>query len=829
MLTIHRSKGLEFPIVYCPYLWEPTLDPATSACRSPSTTPTRATGARSTSASRAPDFDAHTQQHLDRAARRGPAARLRRAHARASTRRSSGGRARATAATRRSARLLFARDDDGNVAADGRRTPTDAAAIERFEALAAAAPGLRRASSASTLGLPRAVERAAARRPPTLDGRALRPRARPALAAHLVQRHHRAARTRRAWRASRRRRVVDRRARDAARAAGRRRTGDDGAARDAVAARRRCRSARASARSCTACSRRPTSPRPTSTPSWRRASPRRRRGGRSSIGDPATVVAGLRAAIETPLGPLAGGVRLRDLARADRLDELDFELPLAGGDDADGPARARTRSPRVLRAHLAAGRPARRLRGPARRPGAARERARLPHRQHRPRRCGSRASASPSSTTRRTGSPRPARTLTAWHYRPAALAAEMERAHYGLQALLYTVALHRYLRWRLPGYDPERNLAGVLYLFVRGMTGPDTPVVDGAPCGVFAWRPPAALVEALSDVLDRGGARDATPIDASTPAARCGAPGLLREFNDAGVLAAADVHVARAARARSPARTDEAVAARRRARRPRAAARPRLRRPRDDPRHGDGRRRRAGRPRRAPVARRRRTGSRGCAASPLVAVGDDGAEPAAAARRHARSTSTATGARSAQVADGPARAAPRRAGAVDEARARRRPRAAVRRRPDDRQRARRGGRGACAASRWSPAARAPARRRPSRGSSRCSPSRPRRRRARRSSRSPRRPARPPRGWRRRCTTRPRGSTSPDAIRAARCSRSSASTLHRLLGWRPGTPQPLPPRPRQPAAARRRDRRRDLDGVAVADGPARRGGAAATRG
>ena len=80
----------------------------------------------------------------------------------------------------------------------------------------------------------------------------------------------------------------------------------------------------------------------------------------------------------------------------------------------------------------------------------------------------------------------------------------MQRAHYGLQALLYTVALHRYLRWRLPGYDPERNLAGVLYLFLRGMTGPDTPTVDGTPCGVFAWRPPGALVDALSDVLDRG-------------------------------------------------------------------------------------------------------------------------------------------------------------------------------------------------------------------------------------------------------------------------------------------------------------------------------------
>ena len=32
------------------------------------------------------------------------------------------------------------------------------------------------------------------------------------------------------------------------------------------------------------------------------------------------------------------------------------------------------------------------------------------------------------------------------------------------------VALHRYLRWRLPGYDPARHLGGVLYLFVRGMS-----------------------------------------------------------------------------------------------------------------------------------------------------------------------------------------------------------------------------------------------------------------------------------------------------------------------------------------------------------------------
>jgi exodeoxyribonuclease V beta subunit len=77
----------------------------------------------------------------------------------------------------------------------------------------------------------------------------------------------------------------------------------------------------------------------------------------------------------------------------------------------------------------------------------------------------------------------------------------MMDAHYPLQALLYSVALHRFLRWRQPSYDPDRHLGGMLYLFVRGMAGPDTPVIDGIPCGVFSWRPPTGLVLALSDVL----------------------------------------------------------------------------------------------------------------------------------------------------------------------------------------------------------------------------------------------------------------------------------------------------------------------------------------
>ena len=63
------------------------------------------------------------------------------------------------------------------------------------------------------------------------------------------------------------------------------------------------------------------------------------------------------------------------------------------------------------------------------------------------------------------------RPLTSWDYRPEALEQAMVDAHYPLQALLYDVALHRYLRWRQPGYDPDAHLGGALYLFLRGMTG----------------------------------------------------------------------------------------------------------------------------------------------------------------------------------------------------------------------------------------------------------------------------------------------------------------------------------------------------------------------
>ena len=83
-------------------------------------------------------------------------------------------------------------------------------------------------------------------------------------------------------------------------------------------------------------------------------------------------------------------------------------------------------------------------------------------------------------------------------YHPDRLVAAMTHSHYPLQALLYSVALHRYLHWRIGGrYDPDRHLGGVAYLFVRGMVGPDTPTANGAPHGVFAWKPPTATILAL--------------------------------------------------------------------------------------------------------------------------------------------------------------------------------------------------------------------------------------------------------------------------------------------------------------------------------------------
>ncbi|HEV8152568.1 MAG TPA: UvrD-helicase domain-containing protein [Solirubrobacteraceae bacterium] len=232
-----------------------------------------------------------------------------------------------------------------------------------------------------------------------------------------------------------------------------------------------------------------------------------RAGVRRSVdaGDPETLIAGLQAVLRTPLGPLVDGLRLCDLPRGDRLDELVFELPLAGADRPCGEVTPGAIAD-VLARRLDARDPlaayAQRLGDPALRHAVRGYLTGSVDLLLRTTVGGVPRFAIVDYKTNRLGGPD--EELTAWHHRPAALAAEMQRMHYVLQALLYTVAVHRFLRWRLTGYDPAVNLAGVLYLFVRGMTGADTPVVDGVPCGVFSWRPPDGLVLELSDLFDRG-------------------------------------------------------------------------------------------------------------------------------------------------------------------------------------------------------------------------------------------------------------------------------------------------------------------------------------
>ncbi|QJY49819.1 UvrD-helicase domain-containing protein [Pseudonocardia broussonetiae] len=220
--------------------------------------------------------------------------------------------------------------------------------------------------------------------------------------------------------------------------------------------------------------------------------------------DAPTLAAALLPSVRTPLGPLADGLRLADVAPRDRLAELDFELPLAGGDDASGPPLTLDALVPLLRTHLGPADPLHAYADDLAALGPSPLRGYLTGSIDAVLRLPSGGFAIVDYKTNWLGPPGGVEPLVAAHYTPGRLAEAMRGAHYPLQALLYGVALHRYLRWRLPAYDPARHLGGVLYLFVRGMCGPDTPVVDGVPCGVFSWAPPPALVAELSALLERG-------------------------------------------------------------------------------------------------------------------------------------------------------------------------------------------------------------------------------------------------------------------------------------------------------------------------------------
>lgn len=210
----------------------------------------------------------------------------------------------------------------------------------------------------------------------------------------------------------------------------------------------------------------------------------------------------LRQICLTPLGTLADGLSLSELPLTARLAELDFDLPMAD----HGPHATLTDLAHVMAQHLDPGDPLAEY--PERLLTSGIDDAALN---------GILTGSIDAVLQLPTGDfivvdyktnrfPVPGDDpLTVGHYQAGAMAEAMMQSHYPLQALLYGAALHRFLTWRLPGYEPERHLRGAGYLFVRGMAGPSTPVVGGMPCGVFTWRPPARLFVAASEVL--GGRR----------------------------------------------------------------------------------------------------------------------------------------------------------------------------------------------------------------------------------------------------------------------------------------------------------------------------------
>jgi exodeoxyribonuclease V beta subunit len=80
-------------------------------------------------------------------------------------------------------------------------------------------------------------------------------------------------------------------------------------------------------------------------------------------------------------------------------------------------------------------------------------------------------------------------------YDPLTLQDAVLHKRYEVQYVLYTLALHRLLKVRLPGYDYAQHMGGAVYLFLRGIHA------EGA--GVHVCRPPQALIEALDDLFAR--------------------------------------------------------------------------------------------------------------------------------------------------------------------------------------------------------------------------------------------------------------------------------------------------------------------------------------
>jgi exodeoxyribonuclease V beta subunit len=81
------------------------------------------------------------------------------------------------------------------------------------------------------------------------------------------------------------------------------------------------------------------------------------------------------------------------------------------------------------------------------------------------------------------------------HYHYSAMEEAMTGHDYHLQAILYTLALHRWLKHKLPNYDYKTHIGGAYYLFIRGMS----QATPGN--GVYFVLPEQSMIQALDDLF----------------------------------------------------------------------------------------------------------------------------------------------------------------------------------------------------------------------------------------------------------------------------------------------------------------------------------------
>ena len=87
------------------------------------------------------------------------------------------------------------------------------------------------------------------------------------------------------------------------------------------------------------------------------------------------------------------------------------------------------------------------------------------------------------------------------HYGEESVRATMKKHYYFLQYHIYALAFHEYLARRVSGYDYERHFGGVYYFFLRGINSD-----PNSRSGIFFDKPRRELIERMDSMLIRKGA-----------------------------------------------------------------------------------------------------------------------------------------------------------------------------------------------------------------------------------------------------------------------------------------------------------------------------------